>query len=79
MRKVQVNFHEGALEVIKRLQEATGGTMGDVIRDALGLYEWAREQQEKGYTIGTIKKGKAVRELILPFQWRAKLVKKDAA
>jgi hypothetical protein len=69
-KKIQVNFDEGALEVIDRLKEATQSNAGDVIRDALSFYEWARQQHENGKTVGTIENGKGVNEVILPFALR---------
>jgi hypothetical protein len=73
-KKVQINFDDGALDVIERLKEATGTTTtGDVIRDALSLYEWARREYEQGRKIGTIENGRGVREVILPFELRGNL------
>jgi hypothetical protein len=72
-KKVQVNFDDGALDVIERLKSATGSNAGDVIRDALSFYEWARQQYENGKKIGTIENGKGVNEVILPFELRGLL------
>jgi hypothetical protein len=72
-KKVQVNFDDGALDVIDRLKDATGSNAGDVIRDALSLYEWARQQYEEGKKVGTIADGKGVSEVILPFELRGML------
>jgi hypothetical protein len=72
-KKIQVNFDEGALHVIDRLKEATGSNTGDVLRDALSFYEWARQQHEDGKKVGTIENGKGVSEVILPFELRGML------
>ncbi|MGF1603167.1 MAG: hypothetical protein ACFCU8_14315 [Thermosynechococcaceae cyanobacterium] len=72
-KKVQVNFDDGALDVIDRLKDATDSNAGDVIRDALSFYEWARQQYEEGRKVGTIKDGKGVSEVILPFELRGML------
>jgi hypothetical protein len=72
-KKVQVNFDDGALDVIDRLKDATGSNAGDVIRDALSLYEWARQQYTEGKKVGTIADGKGVSEVILPFELRGML------
>jgi hypothetical protein len=72
-KKVQVNFDDGALEVIERLKDATGTNAGDVIRDALSFYEWARQQYADGKKVGTIDHGKGVSEVILPFELRGML------
>jgi hypothetical protein len=74
-KKVQVNFDDGALDVIERLKEATGSNAGDVIRDALSFYEWARQQHDEGKKVGTIENGKGVSEVILPFELRRKIKK----
>jgi hypothetical protein len=72
-KKVQVNFDDGALEVIELLKEATGSSAGDVIRDALSFYEWARQQYMDGKKVGTIDHGRGVSEVILPFELRGML------
>lgn len=72
-RKIQVNFDDGALEVIERLKDATGSNAGDVIRDALSFYEWARQQYDDGKKVGTIEHGKGVSEVVLPFELRGML------
>lgn len=66
-KKIQVNFDDQALEVLEDLKDATHGTYGEVIRNAIGLYEWARQECEQGRTIGTIENGRAVKEVVLPF------------
>ncbi|NCJ08249.1 hypothetical protein GS597_17390 [Synechococcales cyanobacterium C] len=72
-KKIQVNFDDGALEVIERLKQATSANAGDVIRDALSFYEWARQQYDAGRKVGTIENGKGVSEVILPFELRGML------
>lgn len=72
-KKVQVNFDDGALAVIERLKDATGSNAGDVIRDALSFYEWARQQYDDGRRVGTIENGKSVSEVVLPFELRGML------
>jgi hypothetical protein len=67
-KKVQINFDDGAFAVIERLTEASGSDIGGVIRDALSLYEWARQKVDDGMAIGSIKNGRAVAEVILPFK-----------
>ena len=66
-KKIQVNFDDDAVEVLDILKKATRGNYGDVIRDAIGLYEWTRQEYEKGNAIGVIKDGVAIQEVILPF------------
>lgn len=68
-RKVQVYFDENSIEIIEKLQKASGNkSMAEVIRDALGLYNWTRKMHEQGYSVGTIKNGKAIQQLVLPFE-----------
>jgi Ribbon-helix-helix protein, copG family len=76
-KKIQVNFDDGALEVIDRLKEATGSNAGDVIRDALSFYEWARQQYDQGKKVGTIQNGRGITEVLLPFELRGKLKSKS--
>ena len=66
-KKIQVNFDDDALKVLDNLKDTTGGSYADVIRNAIGLYEWARQEYVKGNAIGVIKDGVAVREVVLPF------------
>ncbi len=66
-KKIQVNFDDDAVNVLDTLKQATRSNYGDVIRDAIGLYEWARREYEQGNAIGVIKDGVAVKEVVLPF------------
>ena len=65
-RKIQVNFDDEALKVLDCLKDTTKSNYGEVIRNALGLYEWARREYAQGHSIGTIENGRAVREVVLP-------------
>lgn len=70
-KKVQVYFDERALEIINELKEASGSqSMAEVIRDALGLYNWVLKMHNQGYSIGTIQDGDAIQEVVLPFTMR---------
>ncbi len=70
-KKVQVYFDKTAMEVINDLQKMSGSqSMSEVIRDALGLYNWTLKMYREGYSIGTIKDGQAVQEVVLPFAMR---------
>ena len=72
-KKLQINFDAGAIATIERLKTASGSSSAaDVIRDALGFYDWARKQRQAGLTIGTIRNGKAEAEVILPFDLRGR-------
>lgn len=43
--KVQIEFSEEVITTIAKLKEASGvESVDEVLRDAIGLYEWAREQ-----------------------------------
>jgi hypothetical protein len=61
-----LNFDDGAVKVLERLKSATQKSSGDVLQDALSLYEWARIQNSKGLRVGSIdSKGNGVNEVIL--------------
>jgi hypothetical protein len=68
-RRMQVAFDERAIRVIEGLQAATGHSAVDVIREALGLYEWAREQVAAGRSVAVVDHAsERVREIVLPFK-----------
>jgi hypothetical protein len=68
---LQLAFDEAAARAIARLQEASGArTPADVVRVALGLYDWAREQIEAGATLAAVVDGAPVKEVTLPFRGR---------
>lgn len=70
-RRIQVVFDARAVDVLEQLQGATGGSVADVIRDALGFYDWARKQVESGKSIAVVDhKRNRVREFIMPFEVR---------
>lgn len=67
-KKIQVNFDDNALKVLDDLKDSSqGGSYADVIRNAIGLYEWARQECAQGNAIGVIKDGVAIKEVVLPF------------
>ena len=66
-KKIQVNFDDDALKVLDNLKDATRSNYTDVIRNSIGLYEWARREYKRGNSIGVIKDGVAIREVVLPF------------
>ncbi len=65
--KLQIIFDPPAQATLEALKTATGGSAAEVVRDALGLLEWARKQHEAGLTIATLSNGKPVAQVILPF------------
>jgi hypothetical protein len=68
-RRVQVVFDDRALEVLDRLKASTGGSVADVVRDALGFYDWARQQTVDGKSVAVVDHANnRVREFILPFR-----------
>jgi len=65
-KKVQVSFDDSALAIIARLQKASGATsLAEVLRAAVGLYDWAHEQIQDGYAVGAFKEGVPVKEVVL--------------
>ena len=72
-RRVQVVFDDRAIEVLERLRASTGGGIADVVRDALGFYDWARQQTAEGKSVAVVDHANnRVREFILPFRVEAK-------
>jgi hypothetical protein len=65
-KKVQLAFDEEALLIIARVKAASGASnVGEVLRAALGLYDWALEKRDRGYVIGAVKSGEPVLEAVL--------------
>lgn len=79
-KKVQVSFDDAALSIIARLQKASGATsMAEVLRAALGMYDWALEQVEQGYSVGAFKAGAPTKEVVVFRQSRQAADPKKAA
>jgi hypothetical protein len=73
MKKVQITFGDEDVLILEDLKHASSATSAaQVIREALGFYEWARTQIEDGYIVGAGKKGKLVREVCLNLHRRRK-------
>ncbi|MEK6410467.1 MAG: hypothetical protein AABN34_26385 [Acidobacteriota bacterium] len=66
MRRIEMEIDDSAVRVIEDLQEASGRSFGDVILDALRLYDWARQQYQEGYSVGSISNGRGIKEVELP-------------
>ena len=67
-RRVQVVFDDRAVDMLERLQGSTGGSVADVVRDALAFYDWAREQVAEGKSVAVVDHANnRVREFVLPF------------
>lgn len=49
-------------------RESDASSIAEVLRSALGLYDWAREKHAQGLTVGSFKDGEPARELLLPFR-----------
>ena len=68
-RRIQVVFDERASLVLDVLRDSTGRSTADVIRDALGLYDFLRQEVEAGRSFAIVDHaGNRVREFILPFR-----------
>lgn len=66
--RLQLVIDDNAVKVLKRLEtECNASTMSEVVRHAVALLEWARVQNANGYTVGALKDGVPVREVVLPF------------
>lgn len=67
-RSVTIHFDDKGLETVEALQTATGKSLENVVRDAIGFYNWARVQVEDGKSVAIVDHGNdTVREYILPF------------
>lgn len=62
-----VTFDDEALKIIEKLKAAdsTSQDIRDVLRKALGLYDWALEQHENGFELGAFATGKPVHTISL--------------
>ncbi len=67
---MQLNIDQQTLSVIEDLKKATGCNTGEVMRDALSLYAWAKKYYKEGASIVTLKNGRIDREAVLPFKAR---------
>ena len=73
MKTVQVNFTDGAVRRIERLRHSYSDpdvvNPGNVIEDALALYEWALNETLKGRQLVSWKRGGGpVEQVVPPFQ-----------
>lgn len=65
-KKIQVMFDEEARRGLEAIQRESGATsIAEVVRSALGLYEWALEQVAHGYTVGAFREGAPVKEIVI--------------
>lgn len=72
-KRVQVNFDEGVMETLERLQkDLDSTTAAEVIRKAIGLLDWAVQQVEDGYCVGSFKEGMPHKEVVIRVRRRAK-------
>ncbi len=67
-KQITFNIDQQSLDVIEDLKEATGRNMGDVMRDAISFYAWAKKQQYQGYNVGVIRRGGVYEKLTLLFK-----------
>lgn len=66
-RRLQLDFSSEAYERLDQIKERTRArSNGDVVRDALRLYEWYLEQKDKGLRL-QLSDGEVVREVELIF------------
>ena len=67
-RKLQLTLDESAYNTLLRLErESSASSMAEVLRNAIGLFDWARVQESEGFTVGAFKDGAPVKEVVLPF------------
>jgi len=64
--KLQLTLDENAYNTLVSLQKASdASSFAEVLRNAVGLLEWARIQQANGYTVGALKNGVPVKAIKL--------------
>jgi hypothetical protein len=64
--KLQLTLDENAYNTLVSLQKASdASSIAEVLRNAVGLLEWARIQQANGYTVGALKNGVPVKAIKL--------------
>lgn len=67
-RKLQLTLDENAYNTLLRLErESNASSMAEVLRNAIGLFDWARAQQSEGFAVGAFKAGAPAKEVVLPF------------
>ncbi len=67
-RKVTLTIDDDAYQVLLQLQKASNASsLAEVLRNAVGLLDWARIQCAEGLTVGAFKDGSPSKELVLPF------------
>lgn len=69
-KRIQVVFDDRAVEQLERIRVASGAaSTAEVLRNALGFYEWVRKQVASGNTLAIIdNKRDVVRQFITPFE-----------
>jgi hypothetical protein len=76
-KQIQVGLDAKALETLEELKAATGETLTGVLRHALGLYNFAYQEHLAGRDIATIREGKLLRQVLLPFTMQQAAPNKD--
>jgi hypothetical protein len=67
-KKLQLTLDEHAYQTLERLRkDSNASSMAEVLRNAVGLFDWARVQQTEGFTVGAFKDGAPAKEVVLPF------------
>lgn len=67
-KKLQLTLDENAYNTLVRLQkDSNASSMAEVLRNAVGLFDWARVQVQQGLTVGAFKDGAPAKEVVLPF------------
>ena len=68
-KSLNLLLNKQASDTLDLLVEASNASCdAEVIRNAIALFNWAREQMAKGLTVGAFKDGVPVTEVILPFE-----------
>jgi hypothetical protein len=55
-KRIQFEFPPDAVERLDRIKrETNAGSYAELVRNALRIYEWVLEAQNKGYEVGLVK------------------------
>ena len=61
-KRIQFEFSSDAVERLDRMKrETNSGSYADLVRNALRVFEWVVETEQKGFDVGVVKDDELVR------------------
>ncbi len=67
-KRIQIVLNKNAYQTLVRLQkDSNASSIAEVLRNAVGLYDWARAQRAEGFAVGAFRDGAPAKEVVLPF------------